>query len=109
MDLRDRIVYLVFAGVIVLLLLALVDTRMDNRRMRRVLVDRTLVELDRRYERERLHEERATAELQQSLSEAMNELWALEGLGRTERALIERARGLTERILEAGTVKGLSF
>ena len=81
----------------------------ENRRMKDVLIEHTLLELERDYEEAQRAEEANLGLLKASLEEALNGLTALRGLSAEETALVERAMWFTDAILRATTSEGISL
>jgi hypothetical protein len=95
------------AALLLLLTLGLGFLATENRRMKDVLIDHTLTQLERQYEDARVREEEHIITLRASLEEALGELSTLRGLSAQEMTLIDTAISLTDRILEAATSQGI--
>ena len=80
----------------------------ENRRMKQVLIEQTLVRLEREYEEARRAEDENLGQLKSSLADAFDGLTALRGLSGEETELVQRAMTLTDAILRATTSGGIS-
>ena len=109
MNANTRLTTLAFGAVVVTLLVVMGFQYAENHRMRAVLIERTLAQLERDYETAIAEEERNVAMLRGSLTDALWGLSALRGLSAEESELIETAITLTDQILQATTSKGISL
>ena len=109
MNANTRLTTLAFGAVVVTLLVVTGFQYAENSRMKAVLIERTLAQLERDYEVVLAEEERNVATLRSSLTKALQDLSALRGLSAEESNLIETAISLTDQILEATTSKGISL
>ena len=107
MDSHAKLTTGMFAALLVLLAAALAFVATENRQMRAVLIEQTLTQLERDYQRARLQEEEDISTLRASLQQAFEELSMLRGLSVEETELLHTAISLTDEILEAATSKGI--
>ena len=80
----------------------------ENRRMKAVLIEQTLLQLERDYEEARRVETANLAVLKSSLEDAFQGLTAIRALSVEEAALVHRAISLTNAILESATSEGIT-
>lgn len=109
MDAGTRMVVGAFAVIVLILLVIVAAQYFENRRMRSVLIDQTLENINAEFERARREEEENVAVLRASLQDTLERLGGITGLTESEQQLIRRARDLTSQILEATTSTGLEF
>ncbi len=107
MDSHAKLTTGMFAALLVLLAAALAFVAAENRQMRAVLIEQTLTQLERDYQRARMQEEENITTLRTSLQQAFEELSTLRGLSADETELLDTAMSLTDQILEAATSKGI--
>ena len=101
------LVTILFAAIVLFMLGLLALLWAENSRMKAVLIDHTMNQLEREYDEARSMDEAHMIALHTSLEEAFTQLTELRGLSQDESELIHTAISLTDQILEAATSRGI--
>ena len=109
MQTTTKLAQAALAAAFLLLLAVLAVTVAENLRMKNVLIEHTLDQLERDYQAARRAENETTRALRASLEDAFAELTNLRGLSADETELISTAIALTDEILQAATSRGLNL